>query len=262
MSEQRAVGVARRFIGAMLGWHVTDAVLAPGSRSGPLALALAAADEQGLIRLHVRVDEREAGFLALGLAKASGRLVPVITTSGTAVANLHPAMLEAVHADVPVLAVTADRPARLRGTGANQTTDQREIFPGLPFVDRVKAINGGPGHLNLEPRGAVDRADRLGLPEHHVDGACLAGDTAGDAGARPPHRRRRRRRRPAAGPHPGPGRRVAAAGRAHVRVAQRRGAGVVPPGAGPLAPGRADRAGRRLRPRDVDPAGDSAAGAY
>jgi len=150
MSEQRAVGVARRFVMAMLAWHVTDAVLAPGSRSGPLALALHAADQQGLIRLHVRVDEREAGFLALGLAKASRRLVPVITTSGTAVANLHPAMLEAKHADIQLLAVTADRPSRLRGTGANQTTDQREIFPGIPFVDRVNAIPGGPAHLNLE----------------------------------------------------------------------------------------------------------------
>jgi 2-succinyl-5-enolpyruvyl-6-hydroxy-3-cyclohexene-1-carboxylate synthase len=129
---------------------VREAVLAPGSRSGSLALALAAADEQRLIRLHVRVDEREAGFLALGLAKASRSLVPVVTTSGTAVANLHPAMLEAKHADVSVLAVTADRPARLRGTGANQTTDQREIFPGVPFLDRVDAIQGGPAHLNLE----------------------------------------------------------------------------------------------------------------
>lgn len=148
--RQHAVGVARRLVNALLGWKVTDAVLAPGSRSGPLALALAAADEQGLIRLHVRVDEREAGFLALGLAKASRRLVPVVTTSGTAVANLHPAMLEAVHAGVPVLAVTADRPGRLRGTGANQTTDQREIFPGVPFLERVKQIAGGPAHLNLE----------------------------------------------------------------------------------------------------------------
>lgn len=150
MTQQSAVGVARRFVLEMLSRQVTDAVLAPGSRSGPLALALAAADEQGRIRLHVRVDEREAGFLALGLAKASRRLVPVVTTSGTAVANLHPAMLEAKHANVPVLAVTADRPARLRGTGANQTTDQREIFPGIPFIDRVKAITGGPAHLNLE----------------------------------------------------------------------------------------------------------------
>jgi 2-succinyl-5-enolpyruvyl-6-hydroxy-3-cyclohexene-1-carboxylate synthase len=151
---QRSVGVARRFVAALLAHHVTDAVLSPGSRSAALALALHAADAQGLIRLHVRVDEREAAFLALGLAKASGRVVPVITTSGTAVANLHPALLEARHARVRLLAVTADRPGRLRGTGANQTTDQRQIFPGIPYSDRVKTfpINalGGPGHLNLE----------------------------------------------------------------------------------------------------------------
>src|SRR5690606_32890346 len=122
-----------RLIGDLLARGVTDAVLAPGSRSGPLALALHAADVQDLLRLHVRVDEREAAFLALGLAKAGRRPVPVVTTSGTAVANLHPAMLEAIHAGVPVLAVTADRPGRLRGTGANQTTDQREIFPGICF---------------------------------------------------------------------------------------------------------------------------------
>lgn len=138
----------------LLSWNVTDAVLSPGSRSGPIALALAAADEAGLIRLHVRIDEREAGFLALGLAKASRRMVPVVTTSGTAVANLHPAMLEAHHARVPLLAITADRPGRLRGTGANQTTDQREIFAGVPFTDRVNGLLGvaddGPCHLNLE----------------------------------------------------------------------------------------------------------------
>jgi 2-succinyl-5-enolpyruvyl-6-hydroxy-3-cyclohexene-1-carboxylate synthase len=150
VSQQRAVDVARRLLGTLLGLGVTEAVLAPGSRSGPLALALAAADEQDLIRLHVRVDEREAAFLALGLAKASRRLVPVVTTSGTAVANLHPAMLEAVHADVPVLAITADRPGRLRHTGANQTTDQRKIFPGVPFLERVEELTDGPAHLNLE----------------------------------------------------------------------------------------------------------------
>lgn len=136
----------------LLGCHVTDVVLAPGSRSGPVALALAAADQQGLLRLHVRIDEREAAFLALGMAKASRRIVPVVTTSGTAVANLHPALLEAVHARVPVLAITADRPARLRGTGANQTTDQPGIFPGVPCIDRVPDIGraDGPQHLNLE----------------------------------------------------------------------------------------------------------------
>lgn len=145
-----ATEIAQDLIRELIANDVTEAVLAPGSRSGPLALALHAADRQGLIRLHVRVDEREAGFLALGLAKASRRLVPVITTSGTAVVNLHPAMLEAMHTGVPVLAVTADRPANLRGTGANQTADQREIFPGIPFVDRVNAIPAGPAHLNLE----------------------------------------------------------------------------------------------------------------
>jgi 2-succinyl-5-enolpyruvyl-6-hydroxy-3-cyclohexene-1-carboxylate synthase len=155
MSERTSVGVARRLVLQLRMRGVTDAVLAPGSRSGPLALALAAADEQGLIRLHVRVDEREAAFLALGLAKSARRLVPVVTTSGTAVANLHPAMLEALHSGIDLLAVTADRPARLRGTGANQTTDQREIFPGVPFTDGVKGLvelvgRDGPVHLNLE----------------------------------------------------------------------------------------------------------------
>lgn len=147
-----AVDAARDLVDRLLGWGVTEAVLAPGSRSGPLALALAAADRQGLLRLHVRVDEREAAFLALGMAKASHRIVPVVTTSGTAVANLHPAMLEALHAGVPLLAVTADRPARLRGTGANQTAEQRQIFPGVPFVDAVPDVGrrGGPQHLNLE----------------------------------------------------------------------------------------------------------------
>lgn len=152
MSQQRSVRVARRLVMHLLGCHATDVVLAPGSRSGPIALALAAADQQGLLRLHVRIDEREAAFLALGMAKASGRVVAVVTTSGTAVANLHPAMLEALHARVPVLAITADRPARLRGTGANQTTDQPGIFPGVPCVDQVADIGvvDGPQHLNLE----------------------------------------------------------------------------------------------------------------
>ncbi|MCW2840643.1 MAG: 2-succinyl-5-enolpyruvyl-6-hydroxy-3-cyclohexene-carboxylate synthase [Aeromicrobium sp.] len=170
MSQQTSVGVARRFVMELRVRGVEDAVLAPGSRSGPLALALAAADEQGLIRLHVRIDEREAAFLALGLAKASRRLVPVVTTSGTAVANLHPAMLEALHSDVPVLAVTADRPGRLRGTGANQTTEQREIFPGIPFIERVKQITVGPAHLNLELDEPLIEPIKWELGGAHGDG--------------------------------------------------------------------------------------------
>jgi len=146
-----ATAEARRFVTDLLAAGITDVVVSPGSRSGPLARAVAAADTQGLLRLHVRIDEREAAFLALGMAKASGRRTPVITTSGTAVANLHPAMLEALHAGVPLLAVTADRPARLRGTGANQTTVQPGIFAGVPTVASLDGSAGtGPIHLNLE----------------------------------------------------------------------------------------------------------------
>ncbi|MEU6700435.1 2-succinyl-5-enolpyruvyl-6-hydroxy-3-cyclohexene-1-carboxylic-acid synthase [Pseudonocardia sp. NPDC046786] len=119
---------ARVIVDELVRSGVTDAVLCPGSRNAPPAFALARADELGLLRLHVRIDERTAGFLALGLAVASGRPVPVVVTSGTAVANLHPAVLEAAHAGVPLLALTADRPPELVGTGASQTIAQAGIF--------------------------------------------------------------------------------------------------------------------------------------
>jgi 2-succinyl-5-enolpyruvyl-6-hydroxy-3-cyclohexene-1-carboxylate synthase len=107
---------------------VREAVVAPGSRSAPLALALAAADREGRLRLHVRIDERTAGFLAIGLIRGTGLPVPVVTTSGTAVANLHPAVLEASHSGLPLIVLSADRPPALRGAGANQTTDQIKMF--------------------------------------------------------------------------------------------------------------------------------------
>jgi len=107
---------------------VREAVLCPGSRSAPFAYALQDADRAGQLRLHVRVDERSAGFLALGLAKLTRLPVPVFTTSGTAVANLHPAVLEASHAAVPLIVVSSDRPPELQGTGANQTTEQGDMF--------------------------------------------------------------------------------------------------------------------------------------
>jgi 2-succinyl-5-enolpyruvyl-6-hydroxy-3-cyclohexene-1-carboxylate synthase len=107
---------------------LSDAVLAPGSRNAPLSMALHDADAAGRLRLHVRIDERTAGFLALGLARGSGRPVAVVTTSGTAVANLHPAVLEATHGRVPMIVLSADRPPWLRDVGANQTVDQRDIF--------------------------------------------------------------------------------------------------------------------------------------
>lgn len=128
---------------ALIGIGVTDVVLAPGSRSAALALAAERADRVGRVRLHVRVDERVAGFTALGLAKESRRAVAVITTSGTAVANLAPATMEARAAGVPLVLVTADRPAHLVGTGANQTADQAGAFgPSALGVVRLSSESG------------------------------------------------------------------------------------------------------------------------
>ena len=105
-----------------------EVVVAPGSRSTPLAMAFWELDQAERVRLHVRVDERSAAFTALGLAKASGRPVAVLCTSGTAAANFHPAVIEADESAVPLLLLTADRPPELRGTGASQTVDQVKLY--------------------------------------------------------------------------------------------------------------------------------------
>ncbi|MCW2725762.1 MAG: 2-succinyl-6-hydroxy-2,4-cyclohexadiene-carboxylic acid synthase/2-oxoglutarate decarboxylase [Frankiales bacterium] len=150
---------------------VRDAVLCPGSRSAPFAFALAAADTAGRLRLHVRIDERSAAFLALGLAKA-GDPVAVITTSGTAVANLHPAVLEASHAGIPLVVLTADRPAELRGTGANQTTDQVGVFGTAPRIARDLGVPEARAGQVAAWRGTVSRALAAA-------GGGLAGGAAG-----------------------------------------------------------------------------------
>lgn len=153
--------LARTVVEALLAGGVTDVVIAPGSRNAPLSFAAFDAAGAGALRLHTRIDERTAAFLALGLAKVSRRPAAVICTSGTAVANLHPAALEAAHAGVPLVLVTADRPVSLRGTSANQTTDQVRIIPGLDFLDVAEpsqrtaidhhlAGRGGPVHLNVQ----------------------------------------------------------------------------------------------------------------
>lgn len=123
-----SVAQAKVIVDELIRCGVTDVVLSPGSRSAPLALELAAAQSRFDIRLHVRLDERVAAFVALGLGKATGIPAAVVTTSGTAVANLLPAVIEADHSYVPMLILTADRPPQLRGIGANQTIAQMSIF--------------------------------------------------------------------------------------------------------------------------------------
>jgi 2-succinyl-5-enolpyruvyl-6-hydroxy-3-cyclohexene-1-carboxylate synthase len=104
---------------------ITDAVVAPGSRSAALAMAL---HDDVRVRLHVQVDERSAGFLAVGLARSTGRPAVVVTTSGGATANLHPAVVEADTGGVPLILLTADRPPELQSTGANQTIVQAGLY--------------------------------------------------------------------------------------------------------------------------------------
>jgi len=125
-----ATALATVLVDELARCGLAEAVVAPGSRNAPLAMALweQAARSSGRLRLHVRIDERSAAFLALGLAKLSRRPVAVVCTSGTAAAHFHAAVIEAGEAGVPLLVLTADRPPELRGTGANQTVDQLKLY--------------------------------------------------------------------------------------------------------------------------------------
>lgn len=123
-----SLGAARIAVTALLDGGVRHVVVAPGSRSAPMAYALAEAEAAGRVHLHVRIDERDAGFTGLGLALSTEAPAAVLTTSGTAVGNLLPAVMEANHAAVPLIVISADRPAELHGTGANQTTTQLDLF--------------------------------------------------------------------------------------------------------------------------------------
>ena len=148
-------------------------VLCPGSRSGPLALAVGGLSKLGRLRLHTSLDERSAAFLALGISTSCGKAAAIITTSGSAVANLLPAAVEADRSTKPLLFITADRPQRLKNCGANQSVNQEDFLlpacryfcegpsKGLHFADLDQVNNiakrlwdhahriPGPVHLNL-----------------------------------------------------------------------------------------------------------------
>ncbi|KGM18839.1 2-succinyl-5-enolpyruvyl-6-hydroxy-3-cyclohexene-1-carboxylic-acid synthase [Corynebacterium auriscanis] len=139
---------------------IREAVVCPGSRSAPLAIAIAEADRVGRLRMHVRTDERTAAFLALGLAKYSRRAVPVVMTSGTAVANCLPAMVEATLTHVPLMVLSANRPLKMVGTGANQTIDQVGIFGSHSVCTRT---------LDQIGETCAQRGITEGLPADQVD---------------------------------------------------------------------------------------------
>ncbi len=128
LNSSPAQAFAAQLLASFAKLGVRQVFMAPGARSQALAIAAGQLAADGLIDLHVHLDERSLGFNALGSALGSGEPAIVITTSGTAVANLHPSVLEASHSGVPMILLTADRPAELRGVGANQTTDQVGIF--------------------------------------------------------------------------------------------------------------------------------------
>lgn len=144
--------LARKVLRDFIEHGITDFVLSPGSRNAPLSIALYEAEARGLIDLHVRIDERTAAFFALGITKATQHPAVVVCTSGTAVANYYPAFLEAHHSDLPLIVLSADRPERLRFTGANQTTNQINIFNCGRFYsgDEYVLHADGPTHINLE----------------------------------------------------------------------------------------------------------------
>ena len=183
--ELVSMDVARKLVTTLQAAGVRDVVICPGSRSAPLAYALAESEAAGTIRLHVRIDERVAGFTALGLSLAGGAPVPVVTTSGTAVGELLPAVMEANHVGAQLLVLSADRPTELHGTGANQATNQVDLFgvhvrasvdieagtdPAAQVAMALKAARGsettapGPAQINVAFRDPLVPSDADGLP--------------------------------------------------------------------------------------------------
>lgn len=178
MTVSPASDAAAELLTELIGNGVRDLVLSPGSRSQALALAAMDLSRSGALRVHVRIDERVAGFIALGIARETGLPVPVVCTSGTAAANLLPAAMEAFHSGVPLLLLTADRPPELRGVGANQAT----IQPGL-FGSFVRLQVDAPVPEASRDSERSDAAGRV-FARHAADATEAPGSvTAADAGS-------------------------------------------------------------------------------
>ncbi|EEZ90794.1 putative 2-succinyl-5-enolpyruvyl-6-hydroxy-3-cyclohexene-1-carboxylic-acid synthase [Mobiluncus mulieris 28-1] len=155
MDSMDSMERARVLVRTLAAEGVRNWYYAPGSRDAPLGYALAELAARDLrLAVHVRIDERDAAFMALGSARASGRPAAVVMTSGTAVGNALPAVMEAHHARVPLVVVSADRPAALRGSGANQTTIQPGIFRSFVRFE-ADLQPGGWGALESVARAAV-----------------------------------------------------------------------------------------------------------
>ena len=194
---------ARALVDELVAAGVDAVVASPGSRSTPLTMAAARNDD---LRVFSQLDERSAAYFALGRARRTGTVTPLICTSGTAAANYHPAVMEASEARVPLLALTADRPPELRDSGANQTADQEKLYgdavrfyKDLPepapndralrslrttvarAVGTAEGADPGPVHLNvpfkkpLEPTRVADDvpADLDPSAERGRDGAYV-----------------------------------------------------------------------------------------
>ncbi|MFJ4160894.1 2-succinyl-5-enolpyruvyl-6-hydroxy-3-cyclohexene-1-carboxylic-acid synthase [Microbacterium testaceum] len=211
-----ATDAAAALLAGLVSRAVRHIVVSPGSRSQALALVAAELERAGLIHLHVRIDERVAGFTALGIGRETGMPAAVVCTSGTAVANLVPAALEAHHAGVPLLLLTADRPPELRGVGANQTTRQPGLFRSAVRLEADLAVPeatdddatgeqtaeldavaaaalaaalgegaraAGPVHLNVPFREPLAGAAPAWLAERAASGAVPAEENSDGSGA-------------------------------------------------------------------------------